>query len=55
MWQELLQNKYIQSKIISQVQVKPTNSSFWKGIMSGSDEFFQWGSFVIGDGMNTRF
>jgi hypothetical protein len=51
----LLQNKYLQSKILSQVQVKPTDSSFWEGIMSGSDEFFQWGCFVIDDGMNTRF
>jgi hypothetical protein len=49
MWQELLQNKYLKDKTISQVQVKPTNSPFWKGIMSGRDEFFQRGSFVLGD------
>jgi hypothetical protein len=55
MWQELLKNKYLQNNTLSQVQVKPTDSPFWKGIMRGRDEFFQRGSFVIGDGMNTRF
>jgi hypothetical protein len=54
MWQELLHNKYIRDKTLSRVEVKPTNSPFWKGIMRGMNEFFQRGNF-IGDGMNTRF
>jgi hypothetical protein len=32
-WQELLKNKYLRGKTLSQVQAKPTDSPFWKGIM----------------------
>jgi hypothetical protein len=55
MWQELLSNKYLGSKTLSQVQAKPTDSPFWKGIMRVKDDFFQRGSFVVRDGMKTRF
>jgi hypothetical protein len=54
-WQEMLSNKYLGSKNLSQVQVKPTDSPFWKGIMKVKDDFFQRGSFVVRDGMKTRF
>jgi hypothetical protein len=55
MWQELLHNKYLRTKNLSQVQAKPMDSPFWKGIMHGKDDFFQRGSFAIGDGLKTRF
>jgi hypothetical protein len=55
MWQELIQNKYLKDKNLSQVSVRPTDSPFWKGIMNCRDEFFKRGSFVIGDGRTTRF
>jgi hypothetical protein len=55
MWQELLHNKYLHNKMLSQVQVKPTDSPFWQGIRNGRDEFFQRGYFKIGDGQNVRF
>jgi hypothetical protein len=54
-WQEMLSNKYHGSKTLSQVRVKPTDSPFWKGIMKVKDDFFQRGSFVVRDGMKTRF
>jgi hypothetical protein len=54
-WQELLSNKYLGSKSLLQVQVKPTDSPFWKGIMRVKDDFFRRGSFVVRDGMKTRF
>jgi hypothetical protein len=54
-WQELLTNKYIRCKTLSQVQAKPTDSPFWKEIMGVKDNFFKCGSFVIGDGSGTRF
>jgi hypothetical protein len=38
MWQELPQNKYIRDKTLSQVQVNPNDSPFWKGIMGGKDD-----------------
>jgi hypothetical protein len=40
-WQELLSKKYLGSKYLLQVQVKPTDSPFWKGIMRVKDDFFQ--------------
>jgi hypothetical protein len=38
-WQELLQNKYLRLKTLSEVQVKPTDSPFWKGLMRVKDDF----------------
>jgi hypothetical protein len=54
-WQKLLRNKYLCGKSLSQVQAKPTDSPFWNGIMGVKDDFFQRGSFVVGDDMGTRF
>ena len=54
-WHELLTNKYLHSKSLSQVQANPTDSAFWKGIMRVKEEFFSRGSFFIGNGQNTRF
>jgi hypothetical protein len=54
-WQELLQNKYIRGKTLSQVQAKPIGSPFWKGIMGVNNDFFNRGSFIVGDGNSTRF
>jgi hypothetical protein len=39
-WQELLTNKYLHSKSLSQVTSQPSDSPFWKGIMKAKDEFF---------------
>jgi hypothetical protein len=39
-WQELLHNKYLKNKTLSQVTAKPTDSPFWKGLMGGKDDFF---------------
>jgi hypothetical protein len=33
-WEELLRNKYLHSKTLSQVTAKPVDSHFWKGIMN---------------------
>jgi hypothetical protein len=54
-WQEILTNKYLRGKMLSQVQAKPTDSPFWKGIMGVKDEFFQHDSLIIGDGLGTQF
>jgi hypothetical protein len=39
-WQQLLHNKYIKNKTLAQVEVKPTDSPFWKGLMRVKPEFF---------------
>ncbi|XP_047057289.1 uncharacterized protein LOC124663662 [Lolium rigidum] len=54
-WQELLHNKYLAHKTLSQVEAKPTDSPFWKGLMEVKHEFFQRGSFKVGNGMAIRF
>lgn len=54
-WQELIQNKYLQNKTLAQVQLKPTDPPFWKGLMHVKDEFFSRGSFVVEDGSAVRF
>ena len=55
MWHELLCNKYLRGKSLSQVQLKPTDSPFWRGIMLVKQEFFSRGSVVVGNGMGVRF
>ena len=40
-WQEILFNKYLAGKTLTQVEVKPTDSPFWKGIMGVKPEFFK--------------
>ena len=49
-WKELLVNKYLGDKTLSQVQVKPLDSPFWKGIMKVKDDFFKRGKMIIGNG-----
>ena len=45
MWQEMIQNKYLKDKTLSQVEAKPTDSPFWKGLMRVKDLFFSNGFF----------
>ena len=54
-WQELLCNKYLGGKLLSQVQVKPHDSPFWKGLMTVKDDFFARGNFQVGNGLQVRF
>jgi hypothetical protein len=54
-WKELLHNKYLQNKTLSQVTAKPTDSPFWKGIMGVKEAFFSRGSLVLGNGKSIRF
>ena len=43
------------NKTLSAIQPRPTDSSFWKGLMRVKEEFFNRGFFKIGNGMSTRF
>jgi hypothetical protein len=38
-WRELVTNKYLHSKSLSQVTVKSSDSPFWKGLMKLKDDF----------------
>jgi hypothetical protein len=55
MWQQSLVNKYLKIKTLAQVEVKPTDSPFWKGLMHVKNEFFKRGYFKIGDGTCVSF
>jgi hypothetical protein len=55
MWQDLLKNKYLNSKSLTQVKAKPYDSNFWRGLMKIKNEVLTNGSFIIRDGSTTRF
>lgn len=55
MWQSLLRRKYLSSKTLTQVQVRPGDSHFWMGLMKVKDLFLQGGSFIINNGEQIRF
>ena len=55
MWQELINNKYLHSKTLSQVTANAFDSPLWKGLMQVKEEFFTRDSFNVGNGLNTRF
>src|SRR3954464_11275943 len=55
MWQQLLHNKYLKDKTLAQVEVKPTDSPFWKGLMRVKQECFSGRYFKIGNGASVCF
>ena len=54
-WNEFIQNKYLHSKSLSQVRARATDSPFWKGLMKVKDDFFDRGSFSVGNGESVCF
>ncbi|XP_073357973.1 uncharacterized mitochondrial protein AtMg00310-like [Aegilops tauschii subsp. strangulata] len=54
-WAQILRSKYLQSKTLSQVTVRPTDSPFWKGLMRVKAAFFNRTNFIVGNGNTTRF
>jgi hypothetical protein len=55
MWQQLIHNKYLNSKLISQAFWKPSDSHFWPGLMKVKQDFLHFGSFTIKNGSQIRF
>jgi hypothetical protein len=51
----MLRNKYLRGKSLTQVEAKPYDSHFWRGLMHIKDEVLSFGTFVIKDGTNARF
>jgi len=39
-WREIIRNKYMGSKAVSQVYWKPVDSHFWSSVMKAKDFFF---------------
>uniref|UniRef100_A0A453IXL8 Reverse transcriptase zinc-binding domain-containing protein n=1 Tax=Aegilops tauschii subsp. strangulata TaxID=200361 RepID=A0A453IXL8_AEGTS len=45
----------LQSKTLAQVNMRPSDSPFWKGLMRIKDLLFHRTKFIVGNGMSTRF
>ena len=54
-WAQILRNKYLHFKTLSQVTVRPTDSPFWKGLIRIKAVFFSRTKFIVGNGISTRF
>ena len=48
--QQLLRNKYLRNKSLTQAQYMPGDSQFWAGFMKVKREFLSLGKFDLGDG-----
>ena len=55
MWQQLLKNKYLGIKSLTQISRRPGDSQFWSGLMNYKDQFLRWGRFEVRNGQTTRF
>jgi hypothetical protein len=53
--QQLLRNKYLKTKTLTQVQHMPGDFQFWASLMKVKGEFLSLGKFEIGDGSQVRF
>jgi hypothetical protein len=54
-WQQLLRNKYLGDKSITQVSRKSGDSQFWSGLINIKDQFLSMSSFKLQDGKQIRF
>ena len=55
MWVQFLRNKYLESKILAQVTVRPNDSPLWKGLMRVKTAFFHRTKFIIGNDNSAIF
>ena len=54
-WQRMLRRKYLASKTFSEVQKKPGDSQFWRGLMNVKDQLISFGRFNLQNGTQIRF
>jgi hypothetical protein len=54
-WQQLIKNKNMGLKTITQVTRNPGDFQFWSGLMNVKNSFLSMGSFIIQDGKKIRF
>ena len=55
MWVQILRNKYLQSKTLAQVTIRPNDSPFLMGLMRTKVASFDGTKFIIGKGISKRF
>ena len=54
-WQQVLRNKYLSNKWITQVDKKRGDSKFWTGLMNVKNQFLSFGNYRLQDGKQVRF
>ncbi|WVZ54247.1 hypothetical protein U9M48_005072 [Paspalum notatum var. saurae] len=54
-WQQLIHNKYLKNKTLSQVEKRPRDSHFWSGLMEIKCHFLNLGSFILNNGTHIKF
>jgi hypothetical protein len=54
-WQQLVRNKYLRDKSITQVNKRPGDSLFSTGLMNAKDQFLNFGYFILQNGAQIRF
>lgn len=54
-WQQLIRNKYLNAKPLSQAYWRSGDSNFWAGLMKVKQDFFRFGTFTIRNGSQVRF
>jgi hypothetical protein len=55
MWQDLIKNKYLKNKMLSQVEKKAGDSHFWASLMGFKDRFINLSWFRLNNGTQIRF
>jgi hypothetical protein len=55
MWQDLIKNKYMENKTLSQVKKKAGDSHFWASLMGVKDQFINLGWFRLNNETQIRF
>jgi hypothetical protein len=55
LWQTIVHNKYVKNRPIISVKMRPSDSHFWKGILSVRDKFYNYCKKIIGNGKNSSF
>ncbi|WVZ52923.1 hypothetical protein U9M48_003922 [Paspalum notatum var. saurae] len=54
-WQQLIRNKYLKNKTLSQVEKRLGDSHYWSGLMEIKGQFLNLGSFTLKNGTQIRF
>jgi hypothetical protein len=54
-WQQLIHNKYLNAKTLSQAFWKSGDSHFWARLMKVKHDFWRFGTFTIRNGSQVRF
>jgi hypothetical protein len=52
---QLLRNKYLWGKSITQVNKKPGDPQFWRCLINAKDQFLSFGNFRLQNGKQIRF